>query len=58
MYGVLLTVRLSIISVKTNLMHKTLFYNKIIICPYMFQALCAHHQEVKIVLYSIWYRHL
>jgi len=24
----------------------------------MFQALCAHHQEVKIVLYSIWYRHI
>ena len=23
----------------------------------MFQALCAHHQEVKIVLYSIWYHH-
>ena len=23
----------------------------------MFRALCAHHQEVKIVLYSIWYRH-
>ena len=23
----------------------------------MFQALCAHHQEVKIVFYSIWYRH-
>ena len=22
----------------------------------MFQALCTHHQEVKIVLYSIWYR--
>ena len=22
----------------------------------MFQALCVHHQEVKIVLYSIWYR--
>ena len=22
----------------------------------MFRALCAHHQEVKIVLYSIWYR--
>jgi len=21
----------------------------------MFRALCAHHQEVKIVLYSIWY---
>jgi len=23
----------------------------------MFRALCAHHQEVKIVLYGIWYRH-
>ena len=23
----------------------------------MFRALCDHHQEVKIVLYSIWYHH-
>ena len=23
----------------------------------MFRALCAHHKEVKIVLYSIWYHH-
>ena len=23
----------------------------------MFRALCAHHQEVKFVLYSIWYHH-
>ena len=23
----------------------------------MFRALCAHHQEVKIVLYSIWHHH-
>jgi len=23
----------------------------------MFRALCAHHQEVKTVLYSIWYQH-
>jgi len=29
-------------------MHKLLFYNKIIICLYMFRALCAHHQEVKL----------
>jgi len=28
-------------------MHKFLFYNKFIIYSYMFQALCAHHQEVK-----------
>jgi len=34
-------------------MHKVLFYNKFIILLYMFRALCAHHQEVKIVLYSI-----
>ena len=26
-------------------------------CLYMFRALCAHHLEVKIVLYSIWYHH-
>jgi len=32
------------------------FYNKIIICLYMFRALSAHHEEVKLVLYSIWYR--
>ena len=38
-------------------MHKLLFYSKFIICLYMFQALRAHHQEVKIVLYSSWYRH-
>ena len=23
----------------------------------MFRKLCAHHQEVKILLYSIWYHH-
>ena len=23
----------------------------------MFRALCAYHQEVKIVLYNIWYHH-
>ena len=41
----------------TNLMHKILFYNKFIIRLHMFRALCAHHQAVKIVLYSIWYHH-
>jgi len=38
-------------------MQKFLFYNKFIIFLYKFRALCAHHQEAKIVLYSIWYRH-
>jgi len=36
-------------------MHEIFFCNKFITRLYMFQALCAHHQEVKIVLYSIWY---
>jgi hypothetical protein len=38
-------------------MDKILFHNKFIIRLYMLRALCAHHQEVKIVLYSIWYHH-
>ena len=38
-------------------MHKLLFYYKFITCLYMFRALCAHHQEVKIILRSIWYHH-
>ena len=37
-------------------MHKFLFY-KFSIFLYMFQELCAHHQEVKLVLYSTWYHH-
>ena len=31
-------------------MDKILFYNKFVICLYMFRALCAQYQEVKIVL--------
>jgi len=38
-------------------MHKILFYNKFIKHLYMFRALCAHHQEVKTVLYSIGNHH-
>jgi len=38
-------------------MHKTFFYNKFIIRLHMFRALCAHHQDVKIVLHSIWYHY-
>ena len=38
-------------------MHKFLFYNKFIIFLYMFRALLCYQQEVKTVLYSIWYRH-
>jgi len=36
---------------------KFLFYSKFISCFYMFRAPCAHHQEVKIALHSLWYHH-
>ena len=36
---------------------QNLFYNKFISCRYMFRAPCAHCQEVKIALYSLWYHH-
>ena len=36
---------------------QNLFYNKFISCLYMFRAPCARRQEVKIVLYSLWYHH-
>ena len=39
-------------------MQKILFYIKFILLHYMFRALCARRQEVKIVLHSIWYRYI
>ena len=33
---------------------KNFIYNKFILNVYMFGALCAHHEEIKFVLYSIW----
>jgi len=56
-FDVLLTVHLSTILAINQLNAQNLLYSKIIIRLYMFRALCAHHQEVKIVLYSIWYHH-
>ena len=55
---VLLTVHLSIfILIINQLDAQNLFYNKLISCLYMFRAPCAHRQEVKIVLYILWYHH-
>jgi len=34
-----------------------LFYNEFISCLYMIRAPYAHHQRVRIVLYSVWYHH-
>ena len=54
-FGVFLTVHNSIILVINQLNAQNLVLLFFIICLYMFRALCAHRQEVKIVLYSIWY---
>ena len=34
-----------------------LFYNEFSVVLYVARALCAHHQEVKLVLHSMWYHH-
>ena len=45
---------LQVILVINQLNAKILVLYKFIICVYMFRALGAHHQEAKLVLYSIW----
>ena len=47
----------SFILVINQLDAQNLFYNKFISCLYMFRAPRSHRQEVKIVLYSLWYHH-
>jgi hypothetical protein len=37
----------------TNMMHKILFYNKFIICLYMFRKLCVRHQKVKLTQHLV-----
>ena len=57
-FYVLLTMHFSIFILVINQPNtQNLFYNKFISCLYMFRAPCAHHQEVNIVLYSLWYHH-
>jgi hypothetical protein len=57
-FDVFLTVHISIfILVINQLDAQNLFYNKFISCLYMFRTPCAHRQEVKFVLYSLWYHH-
>ena len=57
-FYVLLTVHLSIfILVINELDALNLFFNKFISCLYMFRAPCANRQEVKTVLYRLWYHH-
>jgi len=55
---VLLTVHLSIfISVFNQRYAQNLFHNKFYFMPLHVSSTCAHHQEVKIALHSLWYHH-
>ena len=57
-FDVLLTVHRSIfISVFNQLDAQNLFHNKFYFMPLRVSSTCAHHQEVKIALYSLWYHH-
>jgi len=37
---------------------QNLFDNKFYIMPLHVSSTCAHHQEVRIVLHSLWYHHM
>ena len=53
-----LNVHLSIfISVFNQLDAQNLFYNKFYFMRLYVSSTCAHHQEVKIALHSLWYHH-
>jgi len=41
----------------TNLMHKICFTISFYFMPLHVSSTCAHHQEVKIALLSLWYHH-
>jgi len=45
------------ISVFNPLDAQNLFHNKFYFMPLHVSSTCAHHQEVKIALHSIWYHH-
>ena len=36
---------------------QNLFYSKFYFMPLHVSSTCAHHQEVKIALHSLWYHH-
>jgi len=45
------------ISVFNQLDAKNLFHNKFYFMALHVSGTCAHHQEVKIALHSLWYHH-
>jgi len=51
------TCRLFFISVFNQLDAQNLFHNKFYLMLLHVSSTCAHHQEVKIALHSLWYHH-
>ena len=51
------TYRTFFISVFNQLDAQVLFHNKFYFMPLHVSSTCAHHQEVKIALNSLWYHH-
>jgi len=45
------------ISLFNQLDAQNLFHNKFYFMPLHVSSTCAHHQEVKIALHSLWYHH-
>jgi len=45
------------ISVFNQLDAQNLFHSKFYFMPLHVSSTCAHHQEVKIALHSLWYHH-
>jgi len=45
------------ISVFNQLDAQNVFHNQFYFMPLHVSSICAHHQEVKIALHSLWYRH-
>jgi len=45
------------ISVFDQIDAQNLFHNKFYFVPLHVSSTCAHHQEIKIVLHSLWYHH-
>jgi len=44
-----------VISAFNQIDAQNLFHNKFHFMPLHVSSICAHHQEVKIALYSLWY---
>jgi len=57
-FDVLLTVHLSIFILVINQLHaKNYVFQWVYFLPLHVSSTCAHHREVKIVLYSLWCHH-